>query len=333
MGGGVATPALQSEKAGYMSVHRGLQLHAVAPCALAAPTLEKLMYRMFKTLPCLGAASALALTLACNSAPNTPTAPGATAPGGTEAAPDGSTLKVVAPSPISPTGDTRLSNRVPTMTAGNSTGKFANTAYNYEFQLLTDGGQLVRAASIAGGSGTTTWVYPEELARDTAYKWQVRATLNGAVGPWSPQARFFTVKENRTPNPTSGRLPIPSYGASVVSQVASQRPDLLARSCQDHGGTWEFMDLLVDTLRLQDTRWGYNGKRGNANDPSQDIVAYNYGSRPDEGTTDVYIIDVMLSHCGSPSPAWIDQTDITIRSGTIGRWTSRGRFAGSSGVR
>ncbi|MSO35566.1 MAG: hypothetical protein EXQ54_03940 [Acidobacteria bacterium] len=32
-------------------------------------------------------------------------------------------------------------------------------------------------------------------------------------------------------------------------------------------------------------------------------------------------------HCGaSPSAGWNDVTDVTLNSGTIGRWTSRGRF-------
>ncbi|MCC7126989.1 MAG: hypothetical protein IT178_19240, partial [Acidobacteria bacterium] len=47
----------------------------------------------------------------------------------------------------------------------------------------------------------------------------------------------------------------------------------------------------------------------------------------DQGTTEVYIIDVLAGHCGSnPVPAWIDQTEATRAGGTIGRWISRGRF-------
>jgi hypothetical protein len=89
------------------------------------------------------------------------------------------------------------------------------------------------------------------------------------------------------------------------------------------------MDRVVDRLRTFDTRWGYNGKRGNPSDPSLDVVDYNYGSQRDEGTTEVYIIDVISGHCGSaPAPAWIDQTEATVRSGSIGRWISRGRFPG-----
>jgi hypothetical protein len=87
------------------------------------------------------------------------------------------------------------------------------------------------------------------------------------------------------------------------------------------------MDRLVDRLRTFDTRWGYNGKRGNAGDPSHDVVDYNFGSGHDEGTTDVYIIDVIGGHCGgNPVPAWVDQTEVTRSQGTVGRWTARGRF-------
>lgn len=158
--------------------------------------------------------------------------------------------------------------------------------------------------------------------------------MGNAVGPWSSPARFLTVKENRTPNPTSGRLPLPNM-LHVVQQVIDENPGILApnRSCQDpaHGGHpvtgWEFLDTVVDTLRLHDTRWGYNGKRGNVNDPSQDVVAYHWGAGPSEGSTQVYIIDIMFQHCGSnPQPAWIDQTGETARQGSIGRWTGRGRF-------
>lgn len=131
----------------------------------------------------------------------------------------------------------------------------------------------------------------------------------------------------RTPNPQDGhRLPLPNM-LHVVEQVAAEYPDALRNSCQEHGGSWEFMDRVVDRLRRSDTRWGYNGKRGNSADPSMDIVDYNYGSGADEGTTEVYIVDVLIGHCGDrPAPAWIDQTDTTRAHGTIGRWTGRGRF-------
>ena len=150
----------------------------------------------------------------------------------------------------------------------------------------------------------------------------------------------MTVKENRTPNSPTGSLPLPN-ASGIVNQVIAANPGITSvrRSCQeeqfggDHVAGWEFLDKVVDALRLTDTRWGYNGKRGNVNDPSKDIVAYNWGNGPDEGSTQVYIIDVMLNHCGAGGgiATWIDQTQVTLDSGTIGRWTSRGRFPGSQG--
>jgi hypothetical protein len=133
--------------------------------------------------------------------------------------------------------------------------------------------------------------------------------------------------ENRTPDPADGeRLPLPDM-SGVVQQVASQYPDALRSSCQDHGGSWEFLDRVVDELRRHDTRWGYNWKRGNVGDPSKDVVDYHWGAGGDENSTDVYIIDVVIGHCGdNPSPGWGDVTGATFGGGSIGRWTARGRF-------
>jgi hypothetical protein len=102
---------------------------------------------------------------------------------------------------------------------------------------------------------------------------------------------------------------------------------MLANSCQDTGGNWEFLDTLVERLRETDERWGYNWKRGVIGDASRDCVDYHYGSGTREGSTDVYIIDVIEGHCGDdPGPNWLDQTQATADAGTIGMWTARGQF-------
>ena len=146
----------------------------------------------------------------------------------------------------------------------------------------------------------------------------VRATLEGLVAEHPVRVRYA----NRTPDPPPGqRLPVPNELAFVASIMAS-RPDLLARSCQDQGGTWELMDLIVDRLRAEkDTRWGYNGRRGDVNFPARDEIAYHWGSGPDELSRDTYAFDIIGGHCGSnPIPVWIDQSAL----GTV--WLSRGRF-------
>ena len=128
---------------------------------------------------------------------------------------------------------------------------------------------------------------------------------------------------NRAADPPEGhRLPLPDM-AGVTAEVGARHPDALRGSC----GNWEFMDLLVDELRRHDTRWGYNWKRGNVGDPSHDVIAYHWGGGHDEGSTEVYLIDVIAGHCGdNPSPSWFDVTDATYGAGTVGRWTGRGRF-------
>jgi hypothetical protein len=139
--------------------------------------------------------------------------------------------------------------------------------------------------------------------------------------------RRSKVSANRTPDPEEGaRLSLPDM-SGTVAKLASEHPDAFRNSCQDHGGSWDFMDLVVDELRRHDTRWGYNWKRGNVGDPSKDVIDYHWGRGDDEGSTEVYIIDIIGGHCGgNPYPLWNDVTDATYGSGTVGRWTGRGRF-------
>jgi hypothetical protein len=297
------------------------------------------MYRIHKTLSWAAAACVLATAMACSNGTNTPASPSAAIGGEGDAAADGSTLKATAPTPMSPVNDVRLDSRKPTMRVSNSQGKYVGGTFTYEFQLTNDAGAVIATAQMNGGNGTTTWAYDTDLDRDTPYRWRARARKGNAFGPWSSPSRFLTVKENRTPNSPTGKLPLPN-GLSILNQVVAQNPGItsLKRSCQeeqfggDHVTGWEYMDRVIDALRLTDTRWGYNGKRGNVADPSRDAIAYNWGNQPDEGTTQVYIVDIMLAHCGGgSSPGWSDVTQVTLDSGTIGRWTSRGRFPGSQG--
>ena len=142
---------------------------------------------------------------------------------------------------------------------------------------------------------------------------EVPFTLDGAPPP-GPRAAN---------PPPGGRLGLPNR-FSVVQQVAARFPREFRASCptEHRGDTNRFLYELVRELRKEDTRWGLNWKRGGFGDMSQDIVTYNYGSEPDEGTRQVYIIDIMFGHCGpNPSPGWIDQTEATRNAGTIGVWT------------
>lgn len=254
------------------------------------------------------------------------------------------------PTPLDPTGT--LTTLTPTFRLRN--GRIVGTTgvtYYIEIGTAPDPGSVVAVLSApAHASGTTTIPVTTPVPANTTFYWRAYGNDGTRTSGYSNVVSFRTPAAPvapppgpgpgpgpgpipptpgvRTPNPAPGqRLPLPGYGLSVVEQVARDYPAALRNSCQERGGTWEFMDRVVDRLRTFDSRWGYNGKRGNPNDPSHDVVAYNFGSQPDQGTTEVYIIDIIIGHCGnSPGPAWIDQTEVTRQAGTIGRWISRGRF-------
>ena len=183
-----------------------------------------------------------------------------------------------------------------------------------------------------------------ELDYDTVYSWRVRAHVGNpdSVGPWSPwtivpvadasgrggaasrQRRRWTSGSGCSApisplGPGETRKPRPNHSATARA-VAAQFPTAFAHSCQEHYGAagWEYMDRTVDALRLVDGRYGYNAKRGNMNDPSLDVASYFYANGDNiNNRPEVYIFDLIGGHCGAtPSPVWIDVTDITFSSGT-----------------
>jgi len=249
-----------------------------------------------------------------------------------------------APVAIAPSGKITTNKPEFKVTNGAISGT-TGVVYRFEVSLTGDFSTMVAIVTAApNGSGSTTMTLGD-LPYKTTYYWRVRGSDGSKESPYS-NTQTFTTPDTPAPPPTppggggvpggvpkgpGGRGPdngpLPSYGEGVVRAVAAANPGALQNSCQDSGGSWQFMDQVVDTLRTYDTRWGYNGKRGNTHDPSKDVIAYHYGPGPDEGSPDVYIIDIIGGHCGpNPSPVWNDVTQITLSSGTIGKWTSRGRF-------
>jgi len=251
---------------------------------------------------------------------------------------------VVIEAPVALTPAGKINNNKPEfkVTNGGISGT-TGVAYRFEVSQVGDFSNMVAVVTVTpNGSGSTTMTLGD-LPYKTTYYWRVRGSDGSKESPYSNVQTFTTPDPPPPPSQGPGGVPVgvprgpggrgpdngplPSYGQSVAQQVAAANPGALQNSCQEHGGSWQFMDMLVDTLRTYDTRWGYNGKRGNANDPSLDVVTYHYGPGPDEGSTDVYIIDVIGGHCGpNPSIYWGDVTGVTLNAGTIGRWISRGRF-------
>ena len=136
----------------------------------------------------------LALAAACSKGSEAPVSPTSAQPNVTEAGPSGETLKATAPTPQSP-----INNAQPdqlSFTAGKASALFGTgtaASYTYEFQVRTTGGGLVcAAANVPGGEGSSVTWTPSgcNLDFDTSYTWRLRATYQGAQGPWSSDATF-----------------------------------------------------------------------------------------------------------------------------------------------
>ena len=280
-----------------------------------------------------------AVSVSCSQAAPVPTAPSASA-GAVSAATgaDGSTLKVSAPALVSPVESEQTNDRRPTLIWANVTGKYAGVGVAYDLQVSSPTA-VVYDMTVGETPNFGSHIIPFDLEFATTYSWRARARVANEFGPWSNWAEF---KSPARPAPVAGpggvlsnsclapqspmepgetRRPRPNH-SQIVRNVASAFPGALVASCQEHGGTWEFMDRTVDALRSFDGRWGYNCKRGNCNDPSLDVASYYYGPPVENINNDarVYIFDLIGGHCGpTPVVIWNDVTDITFQSGTLGR--------------
>jgi hypothetical protein len=139
----------------------------------------------------------LALAVACSKSPETPVSPSSAPAGGTEAGPNGETLKASAPSTQSPVNGAQPDTLV--LTAGKASGSFdkgRDGEYSYQFEILNAGNTSVCGQTVGGGSGSSvSWTPSCDLQLDTNYTWRVRAATQNpagqmAFGPWSSAASF-----------------------------------------------------------------------------------------------------------------------------------------------
>ena len=284
------------------------------------------------------ALAVVAVSASCSQAPQALTAPSATAEAVSAATGvDGSTLKVSPPALVSPVENERVNDRRPTLIWANATGKYGAIGVAYDIEVSSPTA-VVYEMTVGETSDFGDHIIPFDLEYDKTYSWRVRARVGNEFGPWSAMGAFLSprpvaiipslpgavatcVADQSPMGPGETRRPRPNH-SNIVRGVAAAFPGALINSCQEHGGSWEFMDRTVDALRAFDGRWGYNCKRGNCNDPSVDVASYYYGPPIDNINNDprVYIFDLIGGHCG-PNPViiWNDVTDITFQSGTLGR--------------
>ena len=242
-------------------------------------------------------------------------------------------ISLGAPEPLSPINGETTRTRRPSFTVRSGTVESYEGPVDIRIEVAEDSGFMDIAGSAqerARPRGETNLQLQGDLMADTQYFWRARALIPrdpDTRSDWSDTQRFSTPSESTTGGPAAPFGPggHPANMVHVVQAVARQHPDALRNSCQSHGGSWRFMDLVVEALRARSGRWGYNCKRGNCNDISHDVVDFYRGSGTTigeaQGSTDVAIIDIIAGHCGgNPQPAWIDQTQATAEAGAIGRW-------------
>ena len=245
-------------------------------------------------------------------------------------------VTVGVPEPKSPVGGAVITGRRPRLEAETPriTGPATGVRLQFEISSRTSFANPVATLTV-GSSGNVTGALSGNLAWGTTYFWRVRATAKGREGDvggaWSRTASFKTPPAPvTTPAPAPAPTPPPPSGGGggfrrggspnapfttgggnppnmshVVRRVAADHPAALANSCPHEGGSWEFLDRVVEALREIDGRWAYNCKRGDCGSPSVDVVDYYRGQGNPHGSTDVAIIDVISAVCGpgaNPGP-------------------------------
>lgn len=136
-----------------------------------------------------------AATLACSQSPAPPTSPAASDPVGTEAGPDGSTLKASPPVAVSPAGGVEISDLDPDLVIDNGKGRFVdNLPLSYVFEVTDSDNQLVyRSEPVPQGpGGRTVHEIAQDLELDRVHTWQAYAVYQGQRGPMSAAASFKT---------------------------------------------------------------------------------------------------------------------------------------------
>jgi len=134
----------------------------------------------------------LATALACGDK-SSPAGPSPATGGGNDsgATPDGTTLKVTAPTPVSPANGSTLADNNVSLTITGSAGKFATVSpLAYRFQILLNGAVVKQFRG-----ATLQWKLPTDLESNTSYAWRARAEQSTFFGPWSAEWTFKTAEQ------------------------------------------------------------------------------------------------------------------------------------------
>jgi hypothetical protein len=258
---------------------------------------------------------------------------------------DGSNLKATAPLAIAPLFEATNISVTPTLAARAGAGVYEVAPLAQRFQVAdSDAFTNILASGIGAtdASGVTRYTVDPALPASRRVLWRVRAELGDAVGPWSNVMAFTTAGTaaatvpSGTPSTSAGprpadpppgvRLPLPDMQG--VLRNFGDASQSCPRGLKYVNNPWQ--DRVIDAFRQIDSRWGYNGKptRTAADNNGVPVVAagdeaaYHYGAGPDQGSTEVHLVDLLIGHCGTaPTLTWRVFT-----GEEPGFWSGAGRF-------
>ena len=258
----------------------------------------------YQRLLAFGFAALTAVTLACSKAPTTPTAPGGGSAEDLGAAPDGSTLKVTAPVPVSPNGGVLIEDLDPDLVIENSKPLYVSSLnLSYVFQVIDEDGTVVYTSPQIpqGSGGRTTHEIGVDLDENEKHTWRVWAVYQGRQGPRSATASFETFARFGVSCARPGAIPV-----DIVACRFAQHDG--ARG-MDHEEMIQFMrEVAYDLNRL-----GISDKGGfglaiktignNCLGYSCDIICEGHGN--DQNQYDI-LLDESI-------PQWLEVGEVTVR--------------------
>jgi hypothetical protein len=149
---------------------------------------------------------------ACSGTPETVLSPSATDSGSAALNPDGSNLKVTAPTNLSPGGGAVIDTVRPTLTFTSANARFQGGPLDHELQVVNANDQVVyTSSSVSSPHGV-----PNDLSYADNFWWRVRARVGDQFGPWSDYSAF------RTPDPPSLVAAPPSGGGAPPFPVPAE---------------------------------------------------------------------------------------------------------------
>ncbi len=320
-------------------------------------------YRFEKKLAAIGVCAALAVACESGMpSPVSPSA--VVGGGANALNADGSTLKVNSPLAVTPLMEQTNTSLTPVLAARASSGLYltgatASAGLSHRFQVADSDAFTNIVATGTGetdASGVTRYTVSPALTANKRYVWRVRAELGDGFGPWSNVMAFTTTTGVATAPPTTtggdgtgtttttgstgpreadpapgGRIPLPDLNAvgNVIRRFSDAR-DSCPRGLKYVNNPWQ--DRVIDALRQLSTRWGYNGKptrtaADNSGVPvtaAGDEAAFHYTGGPDEGSREVYLIDMLQGHCGTAPTIIAPPRNFTGEE--PGVWRGLGRF-------